>query len=85
MTLAYAAVFGLRVCSIDVGAQEIDGLTLSTHSMVLATFQLEDNQGRSRFFQETFLMADTAMEVVLKMLFLTLSKVEINFAERELN
>lgn len=38
-----------------------------------------------RFFYETFLEADTAIEVVLEMLFLALTKVEINFAEWELN
>ena len=84
MTPAYAAVLGLRVRPTDVGAQKIDGSTLSTHGMVLATFQVEDKHGRTRFFQETFLVADTAMEVVLGMPFLALSKVEINFAEREL-
>ena len=30
-------------------------------------------------------MADTAIEVVLEMPFLTFTKVEVNFAERELN
>ena len=28
----------LRICSTDVGAQKIDGSTLSTHNMVLANF-----------------------------------------------
>ena len=53
--------------------------------MVLTKFQLKDKQGKRRFFQEIFLVADTAIEVVLKMPFLALSKVEINFAKRELN
>ena len=38
-----------------------------------------------RFFQKTFLVADIIIEVVLGMPFLALSKVEINFAEQELN
>ena len=52
--------------------------------MVLATFQLENKQERTRFFQETFLMPDIAIEIVLEILFLAFSKVEINFAEWEL-
>ena len=53
--------------------------------MILVNFQLEDKQEKLRFFQETFLLADTAIEMILKMLFLTFSKIEINFADRELN
>ena len=52
--------------------------------MVLANFQLEDKQERTWFFQETFLVANTAIKVVLGIFFLALSKVQINFAEREL-
>ena len=38
----------------DVGAQKIDGSTLETFGMVLASFQVEDKLGRAQFFQETF-------------------------------
>ena len=53
--------------------------------MVIAAFQVKDKFGRARFFQETFLLADTRMEVVLKMPFLTLNNANIQFAEKELN
>lgn len=82
---AYAAKLGLRVCPTNVGAQKIDRSTFSTHDMVLANYQLEDKQDRLRFFQEAFLVANTAIEVVLGMFFLSLSKIEINFAEGELS
>lgn len=36
------------------------------------------------FFEKTFLVANIAIEVVLEMLYLALSKVEINFLDREL-
>lgn len=52
--------------------------------MVIAGFQIQENLGRVRFFQETFLLADTSMEVVLGMPFLTLSSADIRVAEREL-
>ena len=38
-----------------------------------------------RFFKKPFLMADITMKIVLRMSFLALNKVKINFAERELN
>lgn len=52
--------------------------------MVIAGFQIQDKLGRVRFFQETFLLADISMKVVLGMPFLTLSNADIQFAEREL-
>ena len=84
MTPGYALKLGLKVRPTDVGAQKIDGSTLETFGMVLASFQVEDKLGRTRYFQETFLLADISMEVVLGMPFLTLSNADIQFAEKEL-
>ena len=77
MTPAYASKLGPKARHIDVGAQKIDGLTLETFGMVLVSFQVKDKLGRARFFQESFLLADTSVEVVLRMLFLTLSNADI--------
>ena len=84
MTLAYASKLGLRVRHTDVGAQKIDGSTLQTFGMVLANFRMEDKLGRTRFFQETFLLADISAEVVLGMPFLTLSNADVQFVKKEL-
>ena len=81
---AYAAKLGLRVRETDVGAQKIDGSHLDTFGMVIAGFSVEDKLGKVRFFQETFLLANISLEVVLGMPFLTLSSVDIRFPEREL-
>lgn len=54
---------------------------LSTYYIVLDYFQLKDKHEKTRFFEETFLVTKTMMEVVLGMLFLVFSKVEINFAD----
>ena len=47
---AYASRPGLRVHRTDIGAQKIDGSTLKTFGMVLASFQVEDKLRRIRFF-----------------------------------
>ena len=52
--------------------------------MVIADFQVEDKGGRPRFFQETFLVADTKFEVVLGMPFLKISNTSIAFDEETL-
>ena len=45
--------------------------------MVIAGFQVEDKLSRARFFQESFLLAETSMEVILEMPFLTFSNADI--------
>ena len=77
MTLAYAKKLGFRTWKTDVGAQKIDYLLLKTYRMVIAAFQVEDKLSRAWFFQKTFLLADTSIEVVLTMPFLTLSNANI--------
>ena len=79
MTPGYALKLGLKVRSTDVRAQKIDGSTLKTFEMVLASFQMDDTLGRAQFFQKTFLLADLSVEVVLEMPFLTLSNANIKF------
>ena len=84
MNPAYASRLGLRVYCTDIGAQKIDGSTLETFGMVLASFQVEDKLGKIRFFQKTFLLADINTGVVLGTLFLTLSNADVQFVEKEL-
>ena len=45
--------------------------------MVIAAFQVIDKFNRARFFQKTFLLANTTMEMMLKMLFLIFSNADI--------
>ena len=81
---AYTTKLGLRARKIDVGAQKIDGFYLDTFGMVIANCLVKDKLRRVRFFQETFLLVNIGLEVVLGMLFLTFSKADIRFMEREL-
>ena len=77
MTTVYVAKLGLKVRKIDIGAQKIDGSTLISFEMVLASFQVEDKLGRTWFFQETFTLADINTKVVLGMPFLTFSNTDV--------
>ena len=76
MTPAYTSRLGLRVYRTDIGAQKIDGSTLETFGIVLASFQVEDKLEKTRFFQKTFLLADINTEVVLSMPFLIFSNAD---------
>ena len=80
----YATKLGLHARKIDVDAQKIDGSHLDTFGIVIADCSVKDKLGKIRFFRKTFLLANIGLEMVLGMLFLTFSKADIRFAEREL-
>ena len=84
MTPAYAAQLGLKVRKTNTGTQKFDRCSLATYGMVIATFQAFDKVGCFWFFQETFLVANISMEVILGMLFRTFNNAVIQFAEKKL-
>ncbi len=49
--------------------------------MASARFSIQDSLGRVRFFEETFLLVDTSMEVVLGMPFLSFSNANVEFVK----
>ena len=84
MSPAYIKKLGLKTRKTNVGAQKIDGSALETFGIVIADFQVENKGGRPRFFQETFLVADTQFEMVLGMFFLKISSADMSFGEEKL-
>ena len=52
--------------------------------MVVAAFSVVDKANQVRYFEETFLVANVSLEVVLGMSFLTLSDADVDFLGREL-
>ena len=77
MTPAYAIQLGFQVLKTDVGAQKMNSSLLRTFGMVIAGFQIEDKVGKAWFSQESFLLAETSIEVVLGMPFFILSNANI--------
>ena len=82
--LAFAKEPGLPIRLTDVRVQKINGTTLETYGIVVTAFLVEDKANEVRFFEETFLVANVSPEVVLGMLFLTLSGTDIDFLGHEL-
>ena len=68
----------------NVGAQKTDRSILKTYGIVIAGFQVQDKFEKTRFFQKSFLVADTSMKVIFRMSFLIFNKVEVDFVERKL-
>lgn len=69
MTLAYILKLGFITQKTSVRAQKIDGSILETYDMVSASFLFKDSLEKVQFFDKTFLLANTSLEVVLGMLF----------------
>ncbi len=51
--------------------------------MALTRFSIQDSIKRVRFFEETFLLANNSMKVVLGISFLCLSNADIEFTKLE--
>ena len=47
--------------------------------MVVFTFSVSDKDGKKRFFEESFLLADVKPDIVLEIFFMTMSNVDIDF------
>lgn len=82
MTSAYIGELDLTICKTSIEAQKINGNAFKTYDMDLARFLFKDSWKKVWFFKETFLLANTGMEVILRMLFLLLSNTDIKFVEK---
>ena len=47
--------------------------------MIVSTFFVSDKDGRERFFEDSFLMADVKSKIILEMLFLIMSNADVDF------
>lgn len=77
----FAKEQGLSVRLIYVEAQKINGTMLNIYKIVVTAFLVTDKMDQVRFFEKTFLVTNVSLEVVHRMLFLTLSIVQIDFLD----
>ena len=84
ITPAYAINLGFKVWRTNVGAQKIDNSLLATYRMVIAAFQVLDKLERAHFFQKSFLLADTSMEVILGMPFITFAMQTVSLQRKSI-
>ena len=82
--LALAQKLELPVRPTDVGTQKIDGTMLDNFGIVVKAFSVTGKASQVKFFEETFLVANVSLEIVLGMPFLTLSDADIDFLGRKL-
>ncbi len=59
--------------------QKIDDITLETYKIIVSTISVLNKDGREKFIKESFLVADVKLDIIIKMLFLTMSHANIDF------
>ncbi len=84
MSQVFAQQLGLKIPKTNVRAHKIDGTTLETYGIVVSIFSVSDKDRKERFFEESFLLTDVKPDIVLGMLFLTMSNVDVDFQVRDL-
>lgn len=84
MTPAYTKKLGFQNRKTNIQAQKINKPSLATYRIVIVMRQISDEFGRARFFQETFLLANISLDVILKILFRTFSNVVIFFQDKKI-
>ena len=82
--LAFAEKLGFVVQTTNIGAQKINDTTFETYGMVVVIFSVTDQAIRVKFFEKTFLVTNVSPDVILGMLFLTLSSTDVDFLKKEL-
>lgn len=64
---------------MSIGIGKIDDSTLKMYDIVIVEFLIQDKFGIILYFEKTFLLSNTSIEVVLEMFFLALSNADIEF------
>ena len=84
MNPAFAQKLSFHIWKTNVRAQKINGSIFKTFEMMIADFQMDDKGCKPRFFQKTFLVANTKFEVILGMFFLKINNTDVAFPKETL-
>ena len=78
----YASQLPLKIMDTSWGLATINKQQISTQGMVIAGFEITDSLNHTRYFEETFLIADIPQPVILGMPFLKLGDSDVSWMER---
>ncbi len=84
MSQAFTLQLGLNIWKINVENQKINNTILKTYEIVIFTFCILDKDNRVRFLKKSFYLVDIKSDIVIEMLFLTMSNIDINFQAQNL-
>lgn len=67
-----------------INTQKFDDISLTTFKMFIILLVIKDNTKKSRFFEKKFLVYNFRINIILEILFFTLSNMKEIFLEFEL-
>lgn len=79
MSQTFAFQLGIKAQKTNVGAQNIINTTLETYKMIVFIFFISDKDSKMRFFEKNLLFANVKLDIVFKMLFITMNNTNNNF------
>lgn len=82
--LTFAKELELHIRLSNIRTKKIDSIMLDTYEMVVTVLSMTDKINQVKFFEKNFLVANVSLEIVFKMLFLTLSGANIDFLDWKL-
>lgn len=85
MTLGFAAKLGLSTKLTGISSFKINAFTPKTYGMAITKSPIQDKSGWIWFLKETFLLADTSIEIVLRISFLNVNIADIYFDAKSFN
>ena len=77
--LAFAKELGLSIRPIDIGAPNMDNITLDINKIVVLVFSMTNKANQKKNFEKIFLVANVSLEAVLRKFFLTLNSTKVDF------
>lgn len=84
MTSINAKKLGFAIRKVNNSVQNIDEIILVFYNMAITGFLLQDKYVKDCFFEKMFLLANKTMDVILRVLFFTLSNANVRFPNKEL-
>lgn len=79
MSQVFTSQLGIKIKKTNITAQKVDNTILKTYGIVIFNFLILNKDYKKRFFEKNFLFTDIKLNIVHKMLFLTLSNADLDF------
>lgn len=81
MNLAYTKKLRLYVRKTNIKANKMNKSYLNIFEIIIASFSHQNKLRKAGFFKKPFLVANTRIEVILKIFFFAFGNVNIQFAK----
>lgn len=78
---AYTKKLGFQTWKTNLRAQKTDGFSLTLYGIVIVRIQVSNKLSKAHFFQKTFLLFNTSINIMLRMFFLTFSNAKVLFVD----